>query len=172
MYNPSAINLQEALLRAWEQEQWTSRALRWCANIAGSLALLTLLLLLFVGGHDHFGLVMLSVYSIVTRLGAILIHRIFLYPRLLAEMNSSDPRRREAARGLVERHRDRLLADIARDRFLVADASKIAHLSLDDIAAWPELGDIDRWRRRGRRCLFAWLAMTFAMIATLRLLLA
>lgn len=168
MHNPSSINLRTELLQAWQQEQWLAQFLTRIANVVGLATLLGLFVLLFVGGYDHFGLVTMSVYSIGTRLGAILIHRIFLYPRLLAECASPDPRRRQAARDLAERHRAQLLGDIARERLLQSNADGLAHLSWDEIAAWPEVGDIDRWRRVGKICLGIWLAASLGLYVFLR----
>lgn len=170
-HNASAINLRDALVRDWERERSIAAVLNRCAIVVSLGSLATLIALLFAGGYDHAGLVALSVYSVFTRLGSVVVHRVFLYPRLLAELASADPRRREAARAVADRHRDRLLRDIALNRFLKPDAAALAHLDWDEIAAWPQVREIDRWRRIGWICLGLWALATAALYLVLAFIL-
>lgn len=158
--------LRAELLAAWRAERRRARA--WDrATVLGSFATLALLLtLLFGAGYDQWWLVVLSLFAVFTRACGLVVLRVFLYPRLLAELSSPVPERRRAARAVAEENRLALLYDIAVERHMDCEPAALEALSLDAVAAWPEVADIERWHRIGRRTLAAWVVVA-ALVGTL-----
>jgi hypothetical protein len=164
----TADPLERELLEEWIQDRQIAQVLNWTTILLSFASFVVLVVLAVARGHDHWALVCLTLFSVFTRASALVSGRVYLYPRLLAEIASGDALRRTAALSVAEAHRQEILEPIAVERRLKSNEEALRALRWEDVAAWPEVAHIGWWRRFGLAWLGLWcvVAVAVAIVVT------
>lgn len=155
--------LEDALLTVQRRVRRIDRA----TFVASLLIVATLLFLLFGLRLDAFRLLIITPFSVFTRASTLIAHRAFLYPRLLTLLQNQEEAVQQAARAVFERHRAAILAPILRERLEPTSPAAIATVTYEQIASWPELQTLDRWRRIAQAWFVLWLCVLGVVAAVI-----
>jgi hypothetical protein len=126
----------------------------------------TLLILIIPLGRTSPWLIMLSLYSVATRILAALSWKAFLYPRFLLLLEDRDPNVASVAAAVLERHRPAVVRPILEDLLRPADAAAVAAMDTTELASLARQYGVERRRRVGRRWLVAWCVLSLVVWGT------
>jgi len=132
--------------------------------------ILILLILLLVVQRNSAWLVLLSAYSVSTRLLMLVEWKALMLPRFLLHLDESDSPSGAAARVVFERHRAPIVRPLLAEMLEPADDEAVAGVTIERVAKIAREHDIDGWRRIGRITLIGWAVASVllwgALIAT------
>lgn len=153
----------------FERELQRDQQLRWIVSIGGWAVTLVTFAMIYVLsiGFDRTSpfLMALPLYMIATRALSFVSWKALLYPKFLLRLD--DPDQALAARAVLERHRSAIVRPILKSLLRDADADAIAAVDAIELGALARQHDVEQRRRRARRWLAAWCALSLLVWGTL-----